>query len=335
MIAIAAFPKCWLEDIVAGRMALTEWIDAAAELECDGLELYSGFLKSRDASSLADVRRRIEGLGMTMPMMCFSPDFTIPDAAARRSQVDEQIAMIRVTAELGGKFCRTLSGQARPDVSLDQGVDWVVECIEACLPVAERCGVDLVIENHYKDGYWQHPEFAQKMDVFLDVVNRIDSPAFGVQYDPSNAIVAGDDPIGLLDAVLPRVRTMHASDRYLLPGAALAELRAADGTLGYPDKLVHGVTGQGMNDYDAIFDRLASVDFDGWISIEDGMNGMNDMKTSVDFLKTMRAKYGLAPPDWSGPSDLSDWSDSRTRQTEKARVPFKRSRSTQPPTPDP
>ncbi len=41
---------------------------------------------------------------------------------------------------------------------------------------------------------------------------------FGVQYDPSNAIVAGDDPIELLRHVADRVVSMHASDRYLADG---------------------------------------------------------------------------------------------------------------------
>ena len=51
----------------------------------------------------------------------------------------------------------------------------------------------------------------------------------------------------------------------------------ADGTVGYPDKLRHGETGQGMNDYDAIFRILAGVGFSGWISVEDGMNGLDEL----------------------------------------------------------
>ena len=58
----------------------------------------------------------------------------------------------------------------------------------------------LVIENHYKDNYWQYPEFAQQMDVFCELVARIDSPHFGVNYDPSNTILAGEDPLELLAA---------------------------------------------------------------------------------------------------------------------------------------
>ena len=52
------------------------------------------------------------------------------------------------------------------------------------------------MENHYKDNYWQYPEFAQKMDVFVEIVEQIDSPWFGVNYDPSNTILAGEDPLG-------------------------------------------------------------------------------------------------------------------------------------------
>ena len=291
MISIAAFPKCYLEDITEGKMDVFDWVDMSVQLECEGLELYSGFLKSIEKQYLSRLRNRIESHGMTMPMMCYSSDFTIPDYETRQHEIAKQINIIRVTAELGGQYCRILSGQARPDVSVEQGVDWVVGAIESCLGEAEKCSVKLVIENHFKDGYWQYREFAQKKEVFLSIINRIDSPHFGVQYDPSNALVAGDDPIDILDAVLPRVLTMHASDRYLLPGVSIEEMREEDGTLGYPDSLIHGVTGQGSNDYDAIFTRLTRIGFEGWISIEDGMDGMEEMKASVDYLKEMREKF--------------------------------------------
>ena len=109
------------------------------------------------------------------------------------------------------------------------------------------------MENHYKDGTWQYPEFAQPEDIFLEIIEQIDSPYFGVQYDPSNATVGGFDPVAFLEKVKHRVVTMHASDRYLAPGATLDDLRQADGTIGYSDKLQHGETGKGLNDYDAIF----------------------------------------------------------------------------------
>ena len=46
-----------------------------------------------------------------------------------------------------------------------------------------------------------------------------------------------------------------------------------------------------MNDYDAIFRILREVGFDGWISIEDGMNGLDEIARSATFLKNKRAEY--------------------------------------------
>ena len=59
----------------------------------------------------------------------------------------------------------------------------------------------LAIENH-KDGFWRYPELGStRRQVFLvELLDRIDDRvAFGVQYDPSNTIVAGDDSVELLE----------------------------------------------------------------------------------------------------------------------------------------
>lgn len=85
--------------------------------------------------------------------------------------------------------------------------------------------------------------------------------------------------------------SMHASDRYLADGTTLDELRQTDGTLGYSPNLRHGVTGKGLNDYDAIFRTLAAAGYRGWVSIEDGMNGMEEMAESLAFLRRKVAQY--------------------------------------------
>ena len=292
---ISAFPKCYLEEISShDGMSVFDWIEQARELDADGLEMYEGFFTSLDNDYLDSVKEAIHQAGFVMPMLCCSPDFTHPDRDQRQRAVDREIQMIEVTHRLGGRgsVCRVLSGQRYPEVTRDQGMQWVVECIEKCLPAAREHGIILGLENHYKDGFWKYPEFAQKQDVFLELLRSIpESRHFGVQYDPSNAIVAGDDPVELLRQVADRVVSMHASDRYLAPGATLEALRQSDGTLGYSSQLLHGITGQGLNDYDAIFEILASQNYGGWISIEDGMNGLDEMMESLAFLRSMVRKY--------------------------------------------
>jgi sugar phosphate isomerase/epimerase len=291
MVKISALPRCWINEISEGQIDLFDWIEMSSKLDCDGLEMYFRFFKSHSSKYLEKIKKKVESLGMSIPTICYSPDFIQYEQEDRKKEIDKQIEMIKITAELGGKYCRTLSGQGRPGISVEDGIKWVVDSIERCLQAAQENNICIVIENHYKDGYWLYKEFAQKKEVFLAIVNKIDSANFGVQYDPSNAVVAGDDPLDILDHVIAKVRTMHASDRYLADGATIEDMRQEDGTLGYPEYLIHGIIGQGLNDYDAIFSRLYRAKFDGWVSIEDGMNGFEEMKQSIDFLKIMIGKY--------------------------------------------
>jgi hypothetical protein len=70
----------------------------------------------------------------------------------------------------------------------------------------------------YKDGSWRCPEFAQRREMFLEILGAVDERTWiGVHYDPSNALVADDDPVDFLRVVLDRVVTMRASDRALAP----------------------------------------------------------------------------------------------------------------------
>lgn len=272
-------------------MSISEWIELACQLNVDGLEWYAGFLEMGNEKNWVRFRREVEDHGKVIPMMCCSPDFTHPDATFRQHEIHKQKRWIDMTYALGGSYCRVLSGQRRPELSVQEGINLAAECIKECLPYARQYEITLIIENHYKDDFWIYPEFAQKMDVFCQLVEAIQEPGFGVNYDPSNAFLAGDDPLELLRKIAHRVVTMHASDRYLIEGT-LDDLRREElGTAGYAQRLRHGEIGQGLNDYDAIFTELKRVAFDGWISIEDGVEGMDQLKRSVTFLRNKMQLY--------------------------------------------
>ncbi|MFH5885467.1 sugar phosphate isomerase/epimerase family protein [Halalkalibaculum sp. DA3122] len=292
MPKLAAFPKAYMQELCKdGTMSVSEWINMAGELEVDGLEWYSGFLEMEDRENWARFRKEVEEQGKEIPMLCCSPDFTHPDPEFRAKEIEKQKHWIDMIDELGGRYCRVLSGQRRPDLSREEGIRLAAESIEECLPYAAKRGITLILENHYKDDFWKYPEFAQKMELFCELVDRINHPSFGVNYDPSNAFLAGDDPVELLKKVSDRVVTMHASDRYLKQGT-IEDLRNEEaGVEGYAERLQHGEIGRGLNDYDAIFAELKRVDFDGWISIEDGVEGMDQLERSVTFLREKLDQY--------------------------------------------
>lgn len=292
MPKLAAFPKAFMQALCKdGSMKLSEWIKLATALDVEGLEWYAGFIEMKDEKNWPGFRKQVEDEGKEIPMMCCSPDFTHPDAAFRKKEIEKQKFWIDMTYALGGSYCRVLSGQRRPELTIDQGIDLAASSIEECLPYAEKHGITLIIENHYKDDFWEYPEFAQKMDIFSKLVDKIHHPYFGVNYDPSNTYIAGEDPLELLYKVSDRVVTMHASDRYLKEGT-IEDLRKEEGgSQGYAKRLAHGEIGKGLNDYDAIFTELKRVGFDSWISIEDGVDGMDQLERSVAFLRKKLAQY--------------------------------------------
>jgi len=274
-----------------GTMSLREWIEMACNLDIDGLEWYAGFLEMKEETNWSECRYLVEQHGKTIPMLCCSPDFTHPEAAYREAQIKQQKAWIDMAHALGASYCRVLTGQYRPGLSVADGITYAVQCIEQCVIYAAKKNVTLILENHYKDDFWQYPEFAQKMDIFCAVVDRLDDSFFGINYDPSNTFLTGEDPLELLKRISQRVVTMHASDRYLEEGT-LEDLRKEEtGATGYVARLRHGEIGKGLNDYDKIFTELKSVGFNGWISIEDGVEGMDQLERSVSFVRKKIEEY--------------------------------------------
>jgi sugar phosphate isomerase/epimerase len=297
---LAAFPKCFLEQMMTGEISVFEWIDRAATLpHVTGVELYPypRALESWQPEYLRRVKAALDAKNLAAPMICASPDFTQPDSAVRRTEIETYKKIIDAAAQLGTRYCRVLSGQRRPGLRRDETVRWVVDAIHAVLPHAEKRSITLVMENHYKDGFWKYPEFAQSRELFLEITAQIESPHFGINYDPSNALIAGDDPYVLLNAVKNRVLTLHASDRSL-EGGTLEDLRKfdADPVTGYASFVKHDVIGEGLIDYDRIFSTLQRAGFQGWISIEDGQDpvqGMEHLTASARFLWRKMVQYQL------------------------------------------
>lgn len=295
-VLISAFPKGLLTEMIVERsMTVFDWIERAKQLPpLDGLELHSDFFWHTDDDYIDSIGQSLADAGFVMPMICVSPDFVNPDPEVRKREFDREVEMIRIAQRIGtpDPRVRVLSGMARPEISVDQGLDWASEAILDLIPIAKEHGVTLALENHYKASTWEYPEFAQRREVYLELLARIDDRTnFGVQFDPSNAITAGLDSADFLDEVIDRVVSMQASDRFLAPGHTLDELRLADGTIGYSPALEHGAIGRGLNDYPRIFRTLVEHGYDGWISIEDGVNGMNELAESVDFLLDARERY--------------------------------------------
>src|SRR4051812_44954991 len=105
---ISVFPKCYFDELYAGRMDYLDWLRQAATLGAEGVEHYDGFFPSLADAGAEPGRRVREERGQTSSLLCFPPDSPPPAPAERARQVERQKAAVDLCARLGIRHCRTL-----------------------------------------------------------------------------------------------------------------------------------------------------------------------------------------------------------------------------------
>ena len=170
-LKISAFPKCYIDPIAGARtMSVFDWIDMARSLDADGLEMYEASSPVWSRRYLDRVGAVIRGAGFAMPhALAARRTSPTPTPTAGRGRPRPRDRGIRVCRRLGGpkSVCRVLSGQRDPGGGprAGRGVGGGRRSRRAAAGSRGKHDVILGMENHYKDGFWKYPEFAQKKDV--------------------------------------------------------------------------------------------------------------------------------------------------------------------------
>jgi sugar phosphate isomerase/epimerase len=266
---LSCVPASWFLDIVEGRMSIEEWIAFAASLDLDGLDFGQAWFRERRPAAIAAVRQRVEDAGLRPCLLRCAPDFTHPDPARRRAEVDEMRAMIDLARALGGAMVRVVAGQAHPGVRRAEGVGWVCDALRNLIPHAEGAGVTLAYENHTKASVWQYRDFSEASPVFLEIVRAMEGSGLRVNFDTGNPLVHDEDPLPLLQQVAHCVVCVDANDSR---------------TRG---RFEFCVVGQGLVPFGRIFGFLKrTVGYDGWISVEEfSHTGEAGFRDAVRFVR--------------------------------------------------
>ena len=248
---LSCLPVSFFSDIIEGRLSVAAWARMGAELGLDAVDLSILFVPDRAPDAVAALHRSIEAEGMRVAMVTSYPDFTHPDAAQRERELALEEEVVGVAAGLGARFVRVTAGQAHPETGYDEGIEWAAHGLTKLVERTRGSGVALVYENHAKPGAWQYTDFSQPPEIFLEIARRTSGAELGINFDVGNAAAFADDPVALLEQVLDRVVTVHASD---------TAVRGA---------LKHVLLGAGVTPYPALFGRLKRAGWDGWICMEE------------------------------------------------------------------
>ncbi len=265
---LSCLPVSFFTEIITGRMSVADWARMGAELGLDAIDLSILFVPDRSPAAVAALRREIEAQGIRVAMITSYPDFTHPDAHQRERELALEQEVMAVAASLGADLVRVTAGQAHPETGRADGVAWAAEGLSRLVANTHGLGVTPVYENHAKPGAWTHTDFSQPPEIFLEIVRRTADAGLGVNFDAGNAATFAADPLALLDEVIGRVVSVHASD-----SAVRGELR-------------HVLLGTGITPYPALFARLAQFGWDGWICMEEAsFQGRAGVEAAASFIR--------------------------------------------------
>jgi sugar phosphate isomerase/epimerase len=175
---------------------IEDCIDKAAAMGFDGIEFLLRQMQSEDNSYLQMLKRRAFHAGLDIMGFSTHQGFVYPDKAKRDEEVALTIHQIELAYQLGIPTMRLNTGRWNTTKSfddlmtnkgiepvlegytVDQGFEWVIDSISKCIPVAEKSGVVLGLENHWGLG--------RTADGVLRIVNAINSPWLQITSDTGN-----------------------------------------------------------------------------------------------------------------------------------------------------
>jgi sugar phosphate isomerase/epimerase len=265
---LSCLPVSFFSEIVDGRMRVADWAKMGSEIGLDAVDLSILFVPDRSAAGLAAIREQIESTGMSVAMITSYPDFTHPEASQRSQELALEVQVVEAARQLGAKMVRVTAGQAHPQTGREEGTRWAVDGLTRLYEHVKGSGVQLVYENHAKPGAWQYTDFSQPPQIFLEIVRQTAHCNLGINFDTGNAATFAEDALMLLESVISRVVSIHASD---------SSTRAA---------LNHTLLGKGITPFQELFTSLKRHGWDGWICMEEASNlGRSGVEQAASFIR--------------------------------------------------
>jgi sugar phosphate isomerase/epimerase len=248
---LSCLPVSFFAEIIDGRMPVAEWAKIGCALGLDAVDLSILFVQPRTVDQARLLRRQIEDAGSRVAMITTYPDFTHPEAAQRRRELDLAIETVYIAEALGADLVRVTAGQAHPTTGHAQGVDWAIDGLSRLVDAVRTGPVRPVYENHAKPGAWDYTDFSTPPDIFLEIARGTAPVGLGINFDTGNAAAFSADPLAMLDQVVGRVVSVHVADT-----AGFGELKSV-------------LIGTGISPIHRIFDRLVAAGWNGWLCMEE------------------------------------------------------------------
>ncbi len=181
-----------------GSMTLADAVHYCAQYGIDGLDAtgyyFPGYPKAPADEYIYNLKKTAFLNGVTISGTGVRNDFSVPDAASRKNDVQMVKNWIEVASKLGAPLIRVFSGRGLPPGhTADQVLEWMVPDFKECAAYGERHGVIL--------GLQQHNDFLKTADETIRLVDAVNSEWFGVILDVGS--LRQTDPYREIEKLVP------------------------------------------------------------------------------------------------------------------------------------
>jgi fructoselysine 3-epimerase len=220
------------------KYGILETIDILADIGYDGIEILldipHAFPPEMTASKIEAIKTRLKERKIAISNLnafmlygikdCWHPSFVELEAAERRQRIDHTHECIDLAVELGAKTLSTEPGGPLLGADRSWANKVFIEAMEELADHAEKAGVTILVEPE--------PDLLiETSDQFIEFKKSVPSEAIALNFDIGHFFCVGENPVRLVDKMLPYTRHYHLEDidadrvhHHLIPGKGVINI---------------------------------------------------------------------------------------------------------------
>lgn len=229
------------------NMTMQDFLKRAKELDVDGVSLESCFFPSYDEGWLKELKAQLDEYGFDRVYA-----WGHPDGLERGKSIDaynDMIANIPRAKAIGADVMRVTGSSLmfRHEPHGPQ-IEALTKQFKDAIKVAEEYGIKMAVENHI--------DFTS--DEILQILEGVNSPNFGLNFDTGNFLRLLDDPVAGMEKLAPYVFATHVKDLMPDKNAAPTEWFFFAGV----------PVGKGLIDNQKLAEMLKKANYKGFLAVE-------------------------------------------------------------------
>lgn len=217
--------------------------------------------------------------GVSPACIAHGNDFTLPDPAEDRRQLENVKQVVAIARRLGGRHLRIFAGFS--PVGEVTGTRWrtMIDCLKAAVDCAGEAGIVPVVETHggvtaLPDGVRHFPSTTTRPETLEEILDAV--LGLSVNFDPTNLYAVGfRRPEDFYRRFRKRIPYIHLKDFVPAPGS---------------DALLPAACGESAMDWDARLTELTGFTGPALIEYENTADVADGCRRSLRFLRKKLAQ---------------------------------------------